>query len=355
MSIILHLFKIILFPLIVIYHAIIFLRNWLYDKGIFPSVKPTVFTINVGNLTVGGTGKTPHTEYLINSLSNTYKTILLSRGYGRKTKGFVWAKEDSDTNQIGDEPMQIFEKYKNKINVAVCENRAVGIENIQREKPDNQIIILDDAFQHRAVWPHLNILLSDFNRPFYSDSLLPFGRLRDIRTSAKRADAVVVSKCPEKLSVVEKKEIESKIHRYTQPHITIFFSKIDYCEFRNYKNKVTNPASKNLILIEGIANAKPMLQYLERKDFKVLKKYSFNDHHDFDRKTIAEIINQNPENQFLTTEKDYVKIRKLLNEAEKENFFFLPIQIKFDNQDEFDVMVLRRFKEFQSAKSEEKL
>lgn len=355
MSIILHLFKIILFPLIIIYRGIIFLRNWLYDRGIFSSTNPNVFTINVGNLTVGGTGKTPQTEYLINLLSNTYKTTLLSRGYGRITKGFGWANEKTDATMIGDEPLQIFEKYKNKVNVAVCEKRVEGIEKIQKEKPDNQIVILDDAFQHRAIRPHLNILLSDYNRPFYSDSLLPFGRLRDIKESAKRADVVVVSKCPERISLIEQTEIKYRIRKFAKPNVPIFFSTIEYCEFRNYKNGISKPFSKSFVVIEGIANAKPLLNFLGKNDFEILKKYSFKDHHRFNRETIHEIINQNPDNQFLTTEKDFVKIRELLNDFEKEKFFYLPIEVKFDNQDEFDALVLRRFKEFQSAKSEEKL
>lgn len=355
MSIILHLFKIILFPLIIIYRGILFLRNWLYDKGIFTSTNPNVFTINVGNITVGGTGKTPHTEYLIDLLSNIYSTTLLSRGYGRKTKGFAWANENTDATLIGDEPMQIFEKYKNKVNVAVCEKRVEGIEKIQKEKPDNQIVILDDAFQHRAIRPHLNILVSDYNRPFYSDSLLPFGRLRDLKESAKRADMVVVSKCPERISSDEKTEIENRIRRFTNPNVPIFFSKIEYCAFRNYKNVISEPSSKSFVIIEGIANAKPMFSFLEKNDFKILEKYSFQDHHTFNTETIHKIISQNPDNQFLTTEKDFVKIRELLNDSEKEKFFYLPIKVKFENQDEFDALVLRRFKDFQSAKSEEKL
>ncbi len=209
--------KYLLFPFAILYDLITQIRNYFYDREYFKSVKPSIFTVSVGNITVGGTGKTPHIEYLIrhflkkNENVENYKLATLSRGYGRKTKGFVLANNQTTASEIGDEPMQFYQKFvagnkleNKKVNITVCEKRVLGVEKILELFPATKTILLDDAFQHRAIKPHFSILLSDYNRPFYEDFLLPMGRIRENRKGAKRANVVLVSKSPLDLGEKEK-------------------------------------------------------------------------------------------------------------------------------------------------------
>jgi tetraacyldisaccharide 4'-kinase len=192
--------RILLLPVAWLYEGITRLRNWLYDKGYKKSTSFPLPVISVGNLTVGGTGKTPHVEYLVRLLKDQRQLVTLSRGYGRQTKGFLIADEQANAATIGDEPMQFYQKFGHQIKVAVGEKRVPAIEQILRLYPKTEIILLDDAFQHRAVRPCFSILLSDYHRPFYTDFVLPAGRLRESRKGAGRADAVIFSKCPQNLS-----------------------------------------------------------------------------------------------------------------------------------------------------------
>lgn len=340
MKVIFLLLKIILFPLYGLYYAVIFLRNWLFDAGFMKSISPKVLTINVGNLSLGGTGKTPHVEYLVRLLSDKYKVSTLSRGYGRKTKGFILANEQATAETVGDEPMQYYLKFKDKINIVVCENRVEGVDEIQKKFVDNQIIILDDAFQHRKIAPHLNLLLSDYSKPFYNDSLVPFGRLRDIRQSAKRADAIIITKCPSQLTEEEKEKIRREVWVYTKADISVFFSKIRYQKVMDYVETATFNEKQNIGVLTAIAKPEVFIKYLSDKSLKTEKIFDFPDHHAFSRKDIDKIIKESDEKlQIVTTEKDMVKLKPQLSESELKRFFYVPIEIEIENKTTFDELI----------------
>lgn len=351
MKVIFLLLKIILFPLYGLYYAVIFLRNWLFDVGIMKSVSPKVLTINVGNLSLGGTGKTPHVEYLVRLLSDKYKVSTLSRGYGRKTKGFILANEQATAETIGDEPIQYYLKFKDKITIVVCENRVEGVEEMEMKFGDNQLIILDDAFQHRKIAPYLNVLLSDYNKPFYNDGLVPFGRLRDIRISAKRADVVIITKCPSQLTEVEKEKIRREVWVYTKADIPVFFSKIRYQKVMGYVETATFNEKQNIGVLTAIAKPEVFIKYLSEKSLKIEKVFDFPDHYAFTRKEIDKIIKESHENlQIITTEKDMVKLKQQLSESELKRFFYIPIEIEIENKIAFDSFIYAKTATFYQKK-----
>ncbi len=331
--------KILLLPLSFLYQSITDIRNYIYDKKYRKSFRFNLPVINVGNLTVGGTGKTPHVEYLLELLLNkNYQIGTLSRGYGRKTKGFILADDMATAEKIGDEPLQFYQKYKEKISVSVGEERALAIPYLLYEKPDIQLIILDDAFQHRPVNPSFNILLTDYKRLFYKDFPFPAGRLRESRRGAKRADVVIVTKCKDSISVEEKSEIIRHIHRYTKENLPIFFTNFLYNFPKNTDNDIFD-TQKNTILISGIAQPKTFEEYAQ-KNFNIQKHFIFSDHHFYSKNDIEQFnsyIEKNPNTQILTTEKDFTKLYIL------KKIFYLPIQVNFlenDEKNEFDKMIL---------------
>ncbi|CAH0994205.1 Tetraacyldisaccharide 4'-kinase [Emticicia aquatica] len=340
--------KVILYPLMLLINIIIYSRNWLYDNGFFKSVRTNIFTINVGNLNLGGTGKTPHVEYLVRLLLDKQPVSILSRGYKRKTKGFILADENATAESIGDEPMQYFSKFNGKVNVVVCEDRVAGVNKIESLTNSNQVVILDDAFQHRKIAPHLNLLLCDYNRPFYEDFLVPIGRLRDVRTSAKRADAVIVTKCPNEISSQNYKQIKSGISKYILSETPIFFSRILYKPIRGYSEKsVFNPINSTSI-ITGIAKPEIFVDYILSQNIEVKKVHNFADHYAFSRKDIDKIIVENTYSdiitQMITTEKDMVKLKPLLSEKELNLFFYVPIEIEIEDKKVFDDFILGKLK-----------
>ncbi|GAB2642098.1 tetraacyldisaccharide 4'-kinase [Emticicia sediminis] len=301
---------------------------------------------------MGGTGKTPHVEYLVRLLSDKYKVSTLSRGYGRKTKGFLLADEQASAETIGDEPMQYYLKFKDKINVVVCENRVEGVYEIQKKFTDSQIVILDDAFQHRKIAPHINLLLSDYNKPFYDDSLVPFGRLRDIRNSAKRADAVIITKCPSQITEQEKEKIRRKVLAYTKSEVLVFFSKISYQEITSYASKNNFDATKNIGVLTAIAKPEVFIKYLLDKSLKIEKNFDFPDHYAFTRKDIDKVIRENDENlQIITTEKDMVKLKQQLSDNEIKRFFYVPIEIEIENKTNFDTLINAKIYSFYKKNS----
>ncbi len=347
MKVIFLLLKTILFPLYGLYYTVIFLRNWLFDAGFMHAISPKVLTINVGNLSLGGTGKTPHVEYLVRLLNEKYNISTLSRGYGRKTKGFILANVQATAETIGDEPMQYYLKFKNKINVVVCENRVEGVDKIQKLFADNKVVVLDDAFQHRKIAPQVNLLLSDYNKPFYEDSLVPFGRLRDIRRSANRADAVIITKCPSQITEQEKEIIRNKVLAYTKTEIPVFFSKILYQEITGYAAKNIFNATKNISVLTAIAKPKVFIQYLSEKNLVIEKIFDFSDHHAFSRKDIDRLLNETEETlQIITTEKDMVKLKPQLSETELKRFFYVPIEIEIENKITFDALINAKIDSF---------
>ncbi|WP_375558956.1 tetraacyldisaccharide 4'-kinase [Bernardetia sp. OM2101] len=355
--------KYLLFPFAILYNLITCIRNYFYDKKWFESVQPSVFTVSVGNLTVGGTGKTPHIEYLIryflekNESSESYKLATLSRGYRRKTKGFILANQETTASEIGDEPMQFYQKFVannklEKVNITVCEKRVLGVQKILELFPQTKTILLDDAFQHRAIKPHFSILLSDYNRPFYEDFLLPMGRIRENRKGAKRANVVLVSKSPLDLSEEKRKSIRQKINNYTSS--PVFFTSFDYDKpIDLLNNKVleldlkSNTDKKySFGILTGIANYQPFQNYIEAKFayFGKLERHKhFPDHYNYTEKDVEFLKEGNNQNSsqtiWFTTEKDAVKLRPLLESFTKEeqnkiSIFYIPIKVVFLDKNE---------------------
>ncbi|MFV8360317.1 tetraacyldisaccharide 4'-kinase [Flavobacterium sp. LS1P3] len=312
-----------LFPFAILYGLITSIRNFLFDKGILKSYSFDLPIIAVGNLSVGGTGKTPQIEYLIRLLSDKYKVATLSRGYKRQSTGFILAQASSNAKIIGDEPFQFFQKFPN-IQVAVDADRKNGIEQLlsQHEKPE--VILLDDAFQHRKVKAGFYILLTSYGDLYSDDFMLPTGNLRESRSGAKRANVIIVTKCPLNLSPEEQNMIKKRL-KVTEEQ-ELYFTFIAYEEFiygENQKMNVNEIKSAAKLLIAGIAKPEPFFTYLQDTNDVCL---SFPDHHNFTDKDILEIKNLAQNNIIITTEKDYVRLKGSLP---SEQLFYLPIQSSF--------------------------
>jgi len=333
-------FRKLLYPLSKLYEGITQVRNLLYDKKILTSNEFQTPIILVGNLRVGGTGKTPQVAYIIKLLKDTYKLAVLSRGYKRKTSGFLLATIKSTSKEIGDEPYQLLKQFPN-IRVAVDEDRTHGVNNLKQLKSPPDVIVLDDAFQHRKIQAGFSILLTSYDDLYVDDSHLPSGNLRENINGAKRADVIVVTKCPDELTEEEEYQTAVKL----QPSLTqtIFFSKISYANFvQNATNRIDikDLHIYEFLLVTGIANPKPLLQYLKKMNFN-FQHISFSDHHDFTQSEIK-LINRKYENInqkkkiILTTEKDYVRIFESL-----DNLYFLAIETTFINhQKDFDKLII---------------
>lgn len=337
--------KILLWPFAVLYDAVTRVRNYLFDIGRKPSFSFETFVINVGNLTVGGTGKTPHVEFLIRVLVGEYKTATLSRGYGRKSRGFLLADKNSDADLLGDEPMQFYHKYGEKVTVAVGEERAHAIPCILHEREDTKVILLDDAYQHRYVKPDINILLSDYSRPFYKDLVLPAGRLRESRKGADRADAVIVTKCPELLSAAEQDAIRNNVRRYAGKDKPVYFTTIKYLKPVPVFKKVED-IPKKIVFFAGIANSSPVIEKIS-KDFDLLESVKFSDHHTYTLKDVKNLIAKATEfgndTGLLTTEKDMVRLLtpEFSEMLKAIPFFYIPIEVKFlEGKQKFEEWIL---------------
>lgn len=324
-----------LLPFSFLYGIITDIRNFLYNSGFWKEFTFNIPVINVGNLTVGGTGKTPHVEYLIRLLKDQYVLTTLSRGYGRKTQGFIMADSTDNAQTIGDEPYQFYQKFSNQIGVAVGESRAEAIIKILNQKPNNEIIILDDAFQHRSVKPSLNLLLMDYSRPIHKDYTFPAGRLREKRHGAKRADAVIITKCPVDLPAKKHSDIEKNLQPYLTPDTPVFFTKIVYGKPQNCRSENGNKSFKRVILVSGIANPQSFEAYATTQ-FDVVAHVVFNDHHEYIEKDLWSIKNKNYDDEtvILMTEKDMVKFIPFLNHAllNKIELYYLPIAVEFLTQ-----------------------
>lgn len=318
-------------PLSWIYGAITDVRNLLFDKGVLHSEKVPQFVIAVGNLTVGGTGKTPVIEYLTRLLAPNVPTAILSRGYGRQTKGFELAGISSSAATIGDEPFQFYNKFQNEVVVAVCGNRVEGAERILDFYPQNKLLLLDDAFQHRAIRRDINILLNDYNRPFYKDHPFPAGRLRERRHGANRADAVIVTKCPPNLPVSEKESIIENIRRYSRAGAPVFFATTRYDVPRSYEGAPV--ALKNVKSAAGIANPLLFAAYLTTR-FNVTEQKVFPDHHNYTPSDVEDLIKNLKNDTFVvTTEKDMVKLKPLVAlTGYTERFAYIPVSVDFGDE-----------------------
>ncbi len=310
----------ILFPFAIIYGLITAIRNWFYDKGILKSYSFSIPIIAVGNLSVGGTGKTPQIEYLIRLLLPNHKIAVLSRGYKRKSSGFLLAEYSSTAESLGDEPFQLHQKFPT-IQVAVDANRKNGIEQLLalENKPD--VILLDDAFQHRKVKAGFYILLTAYNDLYADDFILPTGNLRESRRGARRANVVVVTKCPPALSEAEQHQIRKKLNLLA--HQELYFSSIQYDEILYSESENRTVASlKNTdkLLVAGIAKPTPFFNHLQDGNDEELE---FPDHHDFTESDIQTIQKKSKNKPIITTEKDFVRLKGKVNPAQ---LFYLPIQ-----------------------------
>ncbi|MFK5958737.1 MAG: tetraacyldisaccharide 4'-kinase [Lutibacter sp.] len=328
----------IVYPFSLLYGLITNIRNYLYNNNILKSTKFKTPIIVVGNLSVGGTGKTPQIEYLIRLLQDNYKVAVLSRGYKRKSKGFIIADENSSSEIIGDEPFQYYKKFLNII-VCVDVDRTNAIQQLEALDNAPEIILLDDAFQHRKVSVGLNIVLTSYNDLYVDDIMLPTGNLRENKSGANRAQIVIVTKCPSTISDKEQLEIAKKL-KLTQKQ-SLFFSTIEYNKELqgNLTINLTQFKNKELVLVTGIANPKPLVDYLKSMNIH-LQHLNFPDHHNFSKNDINEIklavekINSNNK-IVLTTEKDYVRIF-----AELQNLQFVTIETKFvAKSSDFDKLI----------------
>ncbi|WDO13007.1 tetraacyldisaccharide 4'-kinase [Flavobacterium sp. WW92] len=324
----------ILFPFSILYGLITSIRNFLFDKGILKSYSFDLPIIAVGNLSVGGTGKTPQIEYLIRLLSPNYKIATLSRGYKRKSEGFVLADENSDASILGDEPFQFYKKFPN-IQVAVDADRRNGIEQLLKiSQPD--IILLDDAFQHRKVKAGLYVLLTAYGDLYSDDFILPAGNLRESRNGAERAKIIVVTKCPPDLSAKEQDRIQKKLKIDSDQKLC--FTSIAYDEFVFSEEKqlsVSEIKPVDKLLLAGIAKPEPFFAYLQSENDVIL---TFPDHHHFTEKDIAEIKNKAQDKKIITTEKDFVRLKGRLPDSQ---LFYLPIKSHFiSGGNDFDKTIL---------------
>ncbi|MGE0560942.1 MAG: tetraacyldisaccharide 4'-kinase [Flavobacteriales bacterium] len=342
--------SILLYPFSLLYGLVTYFRNKLYDIGVFKSYEFRTPVISVGNLNVGGVGKTPHVEYLVRLLYK-YNIATLSRGYNRKTKGFFKADDNSTVLDIGDEPLQYKSKFK-KIIVVVDENRVRGIKKIKESSPDIDVIILDDAYQHRAVKPGINILVTDYSKLYINDLVLPSGRLREWIIGSNRADIIVVSKTPSILSPIDIRRIKDELH--PKPYQEIFFSYTEYGNLIPFTKEaesvsIENEKSSSVLLITGIAKPLPLYYHI-RDNYNFVEHLKFPDHHNFDTNDISS-IKTSFNNLFgnnkliITTEKDIMRLSlpEIKNQLNELPIFYLPIEICFhgNGKNEFDDKILK--------------
>lgn len=327
------LYKIILFPLSLLYAGIMWIRNLLYRLQILPEQPFDFPLINVGNLSTGGTGKTPHVEYLVRLLSPHFHTATLSRGYGRKSLGYLLADENSTAETIGDEPLQFHKKFKDLV-VCVCEKRLLAIPLILFDRPFVQVLVMDDAFQHRSVKPGLNILLTTCDAPFYSDLILPSGNLREWPSAYHRAHVIFVTKCPPNLDKAGRDAIIQRIRPL--PEQQVYFTSITYGTPINAftGEPLTDTKSRNALVFSGIANPHPFEEHCDGI-FKTTAHKSFGDHHRFDDSDIDDLIHrikQNSEGSLLVcTEKDRMRLMHTAQEEKLKEvpLYYIPIEIAF--------------------------
>lgn len=325
--------RILLYPFALIYGALVWLRNRLYDTGFFSSVEFMVPVISVGNLSVGGTGKTPHVEYLVRLLQYRFRVATMSRGYKRRTQGFLLADAHTNALRIGDEPMQYHLKFPDLV-VSVSEERITGIPRLLQQRPDVEVVLLDDAYQHRSVKAGLNMLITDYSRPFYKDHILPMGTLRESRSAYHRADVIIVSKCPEDMSLQMAADIERRIAPL--PHQQVYFSHIKYITpYDFFTAQGVDLKQKHAVLVCCIARPEPLVRYLHTitKQVHVL---SYPDHHYFVSKDLEEIKEayQNWDVQdevIVTTEKDAARLHLHIDKLKEwgVQIVVLPIEISF--------------------------
>lgn len=341
--------RLLLFPFSLIYGLVVIMRNWLYDAGLFESKSFNLPVISVGNLEIGGAGKSPMTEYLIRLLKDQHKLSTLSRGYGRSTKGFLIADDHPEAMLIGDEPAQFKHKFSD-VTVAVSEKRVNGIEQLQA---DHELIILDDAYQHRAVKPGLSILLFDHSQITQWQFLLPAGNLREPFSGRWRADVIVISKCPADMSEQARQKIAEKVNPL--PYQSLFFSTITYQPLQNRSRQKADAridADTTVFLLTGIANPAPLVAHIKKSTSKLIH-HNYPDHHSFSLKNITKLADDfdacaSQKKLIITTEKDAQRLAKdeLIPLVSKLPILVQPIGISFlQDQQMFDQIILNYVRE----------
>jgi len=348
------LFSFLLYPFALLYGLVTLIRNKLYDWRVLKSTGFDFPVISVGNLSVGGTGKTPHVEYLIKLLMGDYKVATLSRGYKRNTKGYIEAGMGSATSEVGDEAVQKKQKFTEVV-VAVDEKRVRGIERLLADHPQTEAIILDDAFQHRSIKPELNILLTDFHKLYPEDYPMPMGSLREFRIGARRADMIVITKTLTTLSPITARRIASLIK--PRDHQKLYFSYIKYGQITPIPGLKNLPdlakAINNILVFAGIANMYPLVDHLKKmaNQVEVLR---FGDHHKYTGSDLAK-IKETFDGMFtknkiiITTEKDAMRLffPKIPEILKGLPIFYIPIEIKIhrDYRTEFNDQIINYVKE----------
>ena len=320
--------KFLLYPLSVIYSIYTSFRNLLFDLGLIDSIEYKIPTIGIGNLSTGGTGKSIIVDYLIERFKKNKKITTLSRGYNRKTKGFVHASESSDAYEIGDEPFQFFSKHP-EINVVVCEDRRKGMNIILKNLSDTELCIWDDVFQHRFVKPGLMILSTTFQYPFYKDEILPIGNLRENKDSSKRADIIIVTKCPIDMQINDKETIIKSLNPLANQKV--FFSTL------TYKQKIKSDVDQinidtlsesDFILVTGIADSSYLVEFLKSKAFN-FKHLKYSDHYNFNKLSIDKIRNISSGKRILTTEKDFGRLKPKISDRD---IYYIEVSMQFNSE-----------------------
>ncbi len=314
------------------YRLVISIRHWMFDCGLLKSEKFAVPIICVGNISVGGTGKTPTAEMIMRYMMPHYNVALLSRGYGRRTKGYMEVGSNSSYRDVGDEPLQIKLKFPDAL-VVVCEKRAEAIRRIEQEHPEVNLIVMDDGFQHRYVDARINVVVMDYTRPFYKDDFLPCGTLRDKVDSLYRAHYFIVTKCPETMSPLEQRLWRKELQKVA--YQKVYFTRMIPTEAIPVTASATKPlrAGDEVIAMSGIGNPKVFVSGV-RKRYKVVDALNFADHHVYsvaDIKRMVELLEKHPAARLLTTEKDAVKLRRSrrVPDAVREKLYFRPVKVEF--------------------------
>ena len=317
-----------LYPLSLIYNLYTSFRNFLFDLGIIDSIEYKIPTIGIGNLSTGGTGKSIVVDYIIGKFKNKNKITTLSRGYNRNTKGFIQASNMSTAYEIGDEPFQFYSKHP-EINVVVCEDRRKGMNIILKNLPDTDLCIWDDVFQHRFVKPGLMILTTTFQYPFYKDEILPLGNLRENISSAKRADLIVVTKCPDNLSQKDKISFLESLN--PNDNQKVFFSSLTYMQkIKSDSEEVDIDVLEDVdfILVTGIADSSYLVNFLKNKALK-FKHLKYSDHYNFNKSSIDKITGLSLNKIILTTEKDFGRLRPKIN---NRDIYYIEVGLKFPKE-----------------------
>ena len=343
--------RILLLPISFMYHIVLTIRHKFYDWHILKSERFDFPVICVGNLNLGGTGKTPHTEYLIDLLKGTFTVATLSRGYGRKTKGFKVAEEASTYEVLGDEPLQYFKKHPD-IMVAVDENRVKGVKKMLESTHPPQVILLDDAFQHRKINAGLNILLTEYQHLYCDDFLFPAGSLRDVRSAAKRAQIIIVSKSPKNLGEEDKKRIINKLKPDKEQKV--FFSYLEYNDLQPLNEEAKRGPIENadaVLAFCGIAHPQPFVDEL-RERYQTVDFLTFADHHPYTENDVTAILkrfeNLNVEKKIIvTTEKDAARLTNspYLCQFERTPLYDLPVTVRFHEEEKFNEEILKYVRE----------